>query len=265
MEEIKKLREATGAGMVECKKALDEAAGDLDKAIEILRKKGIAKAAKRSDRQANEGVIKMKINTEQKKAYILELNSETDFVARNETFQDFAERLIEIASSNNIDNLDDLHNFSMEKGSVLENLENLSGTIGEKIVVSKLNSISGESLALYSHMNGKIGVIIALDQSDKEDLALEIAMHVAASNPKYLTRDEIPSEEIEKEKDIYKEQLLKEGKPEEIIDKIIMGKIVKYYSEVCLVDQEFIKDDKLKISDILKDTKILSFIRYSLQ
>ncbi len=264
MELIKQLREMTGAGMVDCKKALDEAANDLQKAVEILRKKGIAKAAKRTDRETNEGVVKVALNDNHTAAYILSLTSETDFVARNDKFQTFADNVLQVAMKNKATSLEALLSMPLEKGTVKEDLDNLSGTIGEKMEIADFGCLEGASVAAYSHLGGKIGVIVALDQTAKEELATDVAMQVAAANPKYLYSSEVNPEELEKEKDIYREQLLKEGKPAEMVEKILTGKMAKYYSEVCLFEQEYIKDDKKKIKDILGDTKILSFLRFSL-
>jgi elongation factor Ts len=264
MEKIKELRDKTGAGMVDCKKALDEANGDLDQALDILRKKGIAKAAKRSDREASEGVIKVDTNNDKKKGYILEIKSETDFVAKNDKFQELATKILETAKNNNIEKLDDLLSFDLEGSSIEDHVSNLSGVIGEKIEIGRFESVEGESVSAYSHLGGKIGVLVSLDQPGKEDLAGDVAMHIAAANPKYLQSSEISPEELEREKGIYKEQLLKEGKPENIIDNIIAGKVKKYQSEICLLDQEYIKDDKKTISEILDGANINKFIRYSL-
>lgn len=264
MELIKQLREITGAGMVDCKKALDESANDLDKAVEILRKKGIAKAAKRTDRETNEGIVKVAVSDDSKEAYIFSLTSETDFVARNEKFQAFAEDLMSLVLEKKITDLDSLLSLPMNSSSVKEELDNLSGTIGEKMELAQFGRLIGESVAAYSHLGGKIGAIVSLDQGDKAELANEIAMQVAAANPKYLDSSEVSTEDLEKEKGIYREQLLKEGKPAEMIEKILTGKMSKYYSEVCLVDQEYIKEDKKKIKDLLGETKILGFLRISL-
>lgn len=264
MEQIKQLREITGAGMVDCKKALDETGGDLDKAIEVLRKKGIAKAAKRTDRETNEGVIKVAVNEAGNEGYILELDSETDFVARNEKFQAFADEVLSLLKTNKPNDLAALLGLAMTNGTVQENLNNLSGTIGEKMILKRMAVVSGASVAAYSHLGGRIGVLVALDQAGKAELAQEVAMHIAAANPKYLKPEEVPSEELNKEKEIYREQLLKEGKPEAMVDKIVEGKVAKYYSEVCLLEQEFIKDDKAKIKDILAGVGVSQFIRYNL-
>jgi len=264
MELIKQLREMTGAGMVDCKKALDEAANDLQKAVEILRKKGIAKAAKRTDRETNEGVVKVAVDAAAGEAYIFELTSETDFVSRNEKFQGFADEVMSLALNSRPENLESLLALPMAQGSVQENLANLSGTIGEKMEIRRFARLQGASLAAYSHLGGKLGVLVALDQAGKEELAMEVAMQVAAANPKYLESSQVSTEELDKEKEIYREQLLKEGKPEAMVEKILEGKVSKYYGEVCLLDQEFIKDDKKKVRDILGGAKILGFFRFSL-
>ncbi len=264
MELIKQLREMTGAGMVDCQKALKEANNDLDKAVEILRKKGIAKAAKRTDRDTNEGVVKVAVNADATEGYALEVNSETDFVSRNEKFQAFAEAVMTIVKNEKPASLEALMGAQLDGHTVQENLDTLSGTIGEKLGIKRLEIVTGQTVAAYSHLGGKIGVLVALDASGKQELASDIAMQVAAANPKYLVPAEVNPEEMAKEKEIYKEQLLKEGKPEAMVDKIVEGKMSKYYSEVCLVEQEYIKDDKKKVKDILAGANILKFVRYSL-
>ena len=265
MEKIKNLREKTGAGMVDCKKALDESNGDIDKAVEILRKKGIVKAAKREARVASEGLILVSTNEQASVGYILEVNSETDFVSRNEKFQEFVKKIMDLIVEKKPASKEELDNLSMEQGTVQENLDNLSGTIGEKLNIKKFDIITTTgTIAAYSHMGGRIGVLAVIDKTDSKELAYEIAMQIAAANPKYIKPEEVSQEELDKEKEIYKEQLLKEGKPENIIDKIIEGKIAKYYEEVCLIKQEYIKEDKKKVEEILCDAKVERFIRYSL-
>ncbi|MFH1822597.1 MAG: translation elongation factor Ts [Patescibacteria group bacterium] len=264
MEKIKTLRERSGAGIVECKKALEEAGDDIEKAVEILRKKGITKAAKRSGREACEGIILVETNEQNNEGYILEINSETDFVARNEQFQGFAENVLDIIKKNKPKDLDELMSLPMEDGSVKETLENLSGTIGEKLGIKRFDILLGLTIISYSHMGGRIGVLVSLNKADESELAKDIAMQIAAANPKYITPGEVPAEEINKEKEIYTEQLKKEGKPENIIEKILEGKINKYFEDVCLVEQEFIKDDKKRVKDILGEVKVEKFIRYSL-
>lgn len=266
MEKIKQLREKTGAGMVDCKKALDETGGDIEKAVEILRKKGIAKAAKRGEREASEGVIKVEANEAGTEGYILEINAETDFVAKNDKFQGYADALIAKIMETKPATMDELLAIKLADGPAGEVLANLSGTIGEKMAVKDFAILSSEAgtVSAYSHMGGRIGVLVEFDKKVEPELARDIAMHVAASAPKYLNPEEVPAEETDKEKEIYKEQLLKEGKPENIIDNILKGKIEKYYSEVCLNKQEFIKDDKQKIEQVLGDAKIVKYLRYSL-
>lgn len=264
MEEIKKLREQTGAGIGDCKNALDEAGGDLEKAVEILRKKGISKAAKREGREAKEGLIMVGVNEQKNKGFILQINSETDFVARNEQFQTLSKKIFDFAKEKELNGLDELLSASFEETTVKEEVENFSGVIGEKIEIGNYNFLQGEKVSAYSHLGGKIGVIVSFDKQIADDLALDIAMQVAATNPKYLDPEAVPPLEIEKEKEIYREQLAKEGKPEQIIDKILEGKIAKYFEEVCLSKQEFIKDEDKKIEDALGGVKVAFFIRYSL-
>lgn len=264
MDKIKQLREATGAGIVDCKKALEEAGGDLEKAVEILRKKGIAKAAKRTDRDASEGIIAVSVNADATEGYMVEVNSETDFVARNEKFQEFTNKVLEVVAQNQPADLDALMSLPFEESSVKESLDALSGVIGEKLDIKRSAVLKGASVAAYSHLGGRMGVLVALDQADKNDLALDVAMQVAAANPKYITSAEVSVEELEKEKEIAREILIKEGKPADMVEKILEGKMSKYYSEVCLVDQEYIKDDKKKVKDILGDIKVLGFVRFSL-
>jgi len=265
MEKIKQLRELTGAGMVDCKKALDETQGDIEKAVEILRKKGIAKAAKRGERETNEGIVLVETNDDNTEGYMLEINAETDFVAKNEKFQTYANDLMAILKEKKSESKDALMQEKMQDVTAQEVLGTLSGTIGEKMAVKDIAFLNdGAQVAAYSHLGGRIGVLVSFSAKIDETLAKDIAMHVAAASPKYLDPSEVPAEETDKEKDIYKEQLLKEGKPENIIDNILQGKINKYYEEVCLLKQEFIKDDKKKIEEVLGDAKILKFIRFSL-
>jgi len=264
MELIKQLREMTGAGMVDCKKALDEAAGDLNKAVEILRKKGIAKAAKRTDRETNEGVVMLSVSDDATEGYMVEVNSETDFVSRNEKFQDFTKQILEVIKTAKPAVLEELLAAPFSDNTLKESLETLSGVIGEKLDIKRLAIVEGHSVTAYSHLGGRIGVLVAFDKEVDQAIADDIAMQVAAANPKYLVSSEVPSEELDKEKEIYRALLLKEGKPEEMIEKILEGKTAKYYSEVCLTEQEYIKDDKKKVKDILGGASITKFVRFSL-
>lgn len=265
MEKLKLLRDKTGAGMIDCKKAIDEANGDIDKAVEILRKKGIAKAAKRSEREACEGLIKIAVSQDAKTGYIFEINSETDFAARSEKFLEFAEKVMDLAKAEQPGNLDKLMCLNFGSGSVKENLDALSGVIGEKLDIKRYDILnSGGTVSAYSHLGGKIGVLVSLDKNNANALAYDIAMQIAASNPKYIRQEDAAPDEIEKEKEIYKSQLLKENKPESMIDKIIQGKLEKFYEEICLVKQEYIKDDSKKVEDVLGEAKVEKFIRYNL-
>jgi elongation factor Ts len=265
MEKIKELREKTGAGMVDCKKALDEAKGDIKKAIELLRKKGIAKAAKRGERETAEGIILVDANEKNTEGYIVQFSSETDFVARNEKFQAFTKQILDIVKNKKPSSMDELMSIDINGTSVKDTVDNLSGVIGEKLAVAKFEIVNTSgTVAAYSHMGGRIGVLVEIDKADTKDISTDIAMQVAATDPKCINPEEVEESLIQKEKDIYKEQLLKEGKPENIIDKIIEGKINKFYTEICLAKQEFIKDDKKSIEEVLDGSKILKFVRYSL-
>jgi len=265
MENIKILRDKTGAGMVDCKKALEEAGGDINKAVEILRKKGIAKAAKRSDREAGEGVVKVALSGDTKTGYIVEINAETDFVVRSEKFQAFTEKVVQLIIEKQPKDLAELMALNFDGGTVKENLDSLSGVIGEKLDIKRYEMLKSiGTVAAYSHMAGRIGVLVALDKEGQSDIAYDVAMQIAAVNPKYINPKDVAADEINKEKEIYREQLLKEGKPENMIDKIMGGKLAKFYGEICLVKQEFIKDDSKKVEDILGDVKVEKFIRYSL-
>lgn len=255
MEDIRKLRDLTGAGIVDCKKALEEAQGDLQKAVEILRKKGGAKAAKKADRATNEGLIDVAVEGN-KKASIAKVLCETDFVARNEDFQSFVKEVTEAGLSGSSGEF-----FNSKKDEfVLKVGENLTFGGGEVL--------EGEYVATYKHSNSRVATAVAFNKEVEAGLGNDVAMQAAAMNPSCLGPEDVPAEELEKEKDIYREQLKAEGKPEEMIEKIILGKIGKYYEEVCLTKQSFIKEDKKSVEQVLKEAdpelKIVKFIRYSL-
>jgi len=264
MELIKELRERSGAGMMDCKKALEEANNDLEAAMEILRKKGIAKAAKRGDREATEGVVELGVNDAGDEGCMVELDSETDFVARNDKFRDLAKSILSVIEAEKPADLDSLLSLPLEGSTVKEVVEGLSGTIGEKISIKRFSIVSAPTVGAYSHMGGKIGVLVALDQPGKSELAVDIAMQVAASNPNYIDPSQVPTDEINKEKEIEREILTKEGKPANVIEKILEGKINKYFENNCLVKQEYIKNDKQKVEQVLGGAKVLKFERFSL-
>ncbi len=255
---ISKLREQTGAGIGDCQKALEEADGDLTKAVEILRKSGEIKAAKKSDRSANEGVIAIARESasggkESQKAAVVVLNCETDFVARTQDFidtaQNFAKKLLEI-------NTDE---FGVWADSVIKN--ELVVKIGENIKLGKHEVLTGEIIGSYLHANKKIAAVVVLS-GGSHALTGDIAMHVAALNPLYLDIQDIPPEVLKKEKEIYSEQLKQQGKPENIWAKIIEGKLAKYYEDNCLLKQVFIKNEDKKIADLLGAAKIREFMRF---
>jgi len=254
---IVKLRELTGAGVGDCKVALEEAAGDLDKATEILRKKGAIKAAKKSDRATNEGVIA--IAKSGNKASVVGIACETDFVARNEDFiktvNDFADKLLNT-------NENDFRQWADDR---IKN--ELVVKIGENIQLAAAEVVEGEVIGTYLHSNKKIASVVILSGGN-EELATDLAMQVAAMSPKYIKPEDVDSKELEKEKEIYAEQLKAEGKPEAMLEKIIAGKISKYYQEVCLIKQSFIKDDKIPVEDFVKRAgdgiKIVDFRRYQI-
>ena len=263
---VSELRQKTGVGLMECKKVLVETNGDLEKAITKLREKGLAKAAKKSDRSTNEGKIFSKVNNETKQAVILELNCETDFVASNDQFSECGNSLCNTILENKINTLESLQQSNIEDKPYKDFLANYVLTLGENLSVKRFEYFENASFyETYIHMNGKIGTLVTFDSELDSETSKSIAMHVAAANPTYLNPENVKEEELENEKSIIKNQALKEGKPEQIIDKIVNGRISKYYKEVCLVEQPFIKDDKQSIKDILpKGCQISHFSRFSL-
>lgn len=278
--QVKELRDKTGAGMMDCKKALTEADGDFQKAIEILRKKGASVAAKRAERSANEGVVLTRLSDDNKRGIILEVNCETDFVANSDDFMDFANIVLDTVDVHEPENVEAL--LALEKdGNKIENLlTEVLGKIGEKIEVSRfaIEKVDDGTLVDYVHHGSKLGVLVRSENvkdEGKEDIIeilKDVAMQIAAMNPGYIDRDEVPADVIEKEKEIYKEVAKKEGKPEHILDKIAEGKLNKFYEENCLVDQAYIKDNSKSISDLINEynkkhsseTKITKFHRFHL-
>lgn len=255
LELIKKIRQITGAGMVDVKKALDEAAGDEQKAIDILRKAGSKIAAKKADREATEGVIA--VYTQDQKVAVVALNCETDFVARNEDFiaavDNFAVKLLELGEA------------EFQAWAENEITNNLIVKIGENLRLGRFGIFSGENIGTYLHSNKKVAGVAVLKGGDQV-LSNDIAMHIAASAPKYLAPADVEVEVLNREKEIYAEQLKAEGKPEEMIEKIMTGKVEKFYTEVCLLKQIFIKDDKKNIEKLLSENSasLENFAYYSL-
>ncbi len=269
--DITKLRESTGAGMMDCKKALEEAEGDTDKAAEILRKKGIVKAAKRTDKIAAEGLTLVK--EEGNMAAIVEVNSETDFVAKSDDFKQLVSTVVDTLIKNNPVSAEEAMGQTVAGGS--DNLQDYFNAtvakIGEKINLRRFavkEKGAGEIFGTYVHMGGKISVLVWLKNSDNAELARDIAMHIAAANPRYLNRESVDPDEVNKEKEISSEQLRAQNKPENIIENIVKGKMDKFYSEVCLLEQPYIKDEEKKILQLLTEAgdgvEIIEFIRYEL-
>ncbi|MCI6692779.1 MULTISPECIES: translation elongation factor Ts [unclassified Clostridium] len=260
-QSVKELREKTGAGMMDCKKALTASEGDMEKAIEILREKGLAAAAKKAGRIAAEGIVKTYISEDGKSAGIVELNCETDFVAANEEFVNFATRLAEMASVTAAKNVEEFvaEKFDAEN-TVSEALTALIAKLGENMTVRRFDkfNVANGVVESYIHGGGRIGVVVELNcEADNtavlKEVAKDVCMQVAAANPSFLSREDVDTEELEKEKEIYRVQALNEGKPENIVEKMVMGRIQKYYKEVCLLDQAWVKDGDKSISKYLQE------------
>ena len=263
---VKELREKTGAGMMDCKKVLTETDGDLEKAAELLREKGITKAAKKSGRVAAEGMVEAYISEDEKVGAIVEVNSETDFVAKNEEIRTFVMDVAKQIVKNNPESVEALlaEPAMFEEGkTVNEALIGKIATIGENISIRRFARFETTDglIEKYIHGDGKIAVLVNMTSGTKE-LAKDVCMQIAAARPEFIDRDQVPAERVEKEKEILKIQTMNEGKPEAIAEKIVLGRINKFYQEICLVDQEFVKDPSKKVSDILKDSKVLEFARF---
>ncbi len=263
---VKELREKTGAGMMDCKKALTETNGDMDKAIDFLREKGIAKAAKKADRIAAEGSTLVKV--EGNEAVILEVNSETDFVAKNEGFKELINGLADFLLTKKPATVEAALAETMENGSTVEHYINSAiAKIGEKITLRRFTVVTksdNDAFGAYLHMGGRIGVLTLLEGTTDEDAAKDVAMHVAAVNPKYISRDQVSAEEAEHERKILTEQALNEGKPENIVAKMVEGRLGKYFEDICLLDQSFVKNPDQKVKQFVesKGATVKTFIRY---
>jgi len=260
---VKELRDLTGAGMMDCKKALVATNGDLEAAIVWLRENGIMKAQKKAERIAAEGSCAFAI--EGNKAVIYEVNSETDFVARNEKFQAIVNKIGQAIVQSDYTKDQNVLDVKLGDETVNEIIINATATIGEKLSlrrVSILEKTVDQVFGVYSHMNGKIAVISVLE-GDNEEVAKDVCMHIAAMNPKYLDGNSVDAEFLEKEKEILKHETLNEGKPEKIVDRIVEGKIHKLLKSICLVDQEFVKNPDFTVGQYVKqnNSKIISFIR----
>lgn len=251
---VKELRDKTGAGMMDAKKALTEAGGDMEKAAEVLREKGLATAAKKSGRIAAEGVVATYVSEDMKKAGMVEFNSETDFVALNQEFIAAAEGFAKIAAETEATDVESFLNEAYGDSTVGTTITNLISKIGENMSLRRFVKMHAEDglIASYVHMGGKIGVLVQLKtdsaSEDAQRVAKDVAMHVAATSPQFLTKDAVDSETLEKEKEIYFAQAKNEGKPDNIAEKMVTGRIAKYFKEVVLLEQPFVKDPDLSVS-----------------
>lgn len=262
---VKELREKTGAGMLDCKKALEATNGSIDAAIDWLREKGISKAAKKADRIAAEGISAILIDGNN--AAIVEVNSETDFVAKNDEFKSLVNTILETIIKSNATTLEDLLNEETSEGTINDLIISKTATIGEKLSLrrfTKLSKNDNEAFGEYIHMGGKIAVLTLVENASSE-VAKEVSMHAAAMRPLYTKESQVPTDVLEKEKDIMREQLINEGKPADKIDNILVGKVKKYYEEVCLENQIFVKaENKETVGEFVKNNggSIVTMIRY---
>ncbi|HIE0344896.1 translation elongation factor Ts [Staphylococcus aureus] len=263
---VKELREKTGAGMMDCKKALTETDGDIDKAIDYLREKGIAKAAKKADRIAAEGLVH--VETKGNDGVIVEINSETDFVARNEGFQELVKEIANQVLDTKAETVEALMETTLPNGkSVDERIKEAISTIGEKLSVRRFairTKTDNDAFGAYLHMGGRIGVLTVVEGSTDEEAARDVAMHIAAINPKYVSSEQVSEEEINHEREVLKQQALNEGKPENIVEKMVEGRLRKYLQEICAVDQDFVKNPDVTVEAFLKTKggKLVDFVRY---
>ncbi|WP_314010982.1 translation elongation factor Ts [Pseudostreptobacillus hongkongensis] len=261
---IKELRERTGAGMLDCKKALEAVELDIEKAIDWLREKGIAKAAKKSGRVAAEGLV---FGGEHGNVgVIIEFNSETDFVAKNDDFKNFGNKLVELALDNKAKTVEELKALQIDGQTVEAALTELIAKIGENLNIRRIALVESEGFVVnYIHLGGKIGVLVDIkgeNTPENVEKAKGVAMHIAAMDPAYLHRDEVTTEDLEREREIARVQLLEEGKPEAIIEKILEGKMRRFYEENALLEQKYVRDDKVSIQEFMKPAEVKAFFRF---
>ncbi|MDY0405863.1 translation elongation factor Ts [Virgibacillus sp. 179-BFC.A HS] len=264
---VKELREKTGAGMMDCKKALQETDGDIEKAVDYLREKGIAKAAKKADRIAAEGSAY--ILQDNNDAVLLEVNCETDFVTKNDQFKQLLDQIAKQLLSQKPASVEEALQQKMNgDGDTLETVINGAvAKIGEKISLRRftiMEKTDNGAFGAYLHMGGRIGALAVLEGTTDEQLAKDIAMHIAAVNPRYVSRDDVAAEEVEREREVLKTQALNEGKPEKIVEKMVEGRLGKFFEEICLLDQSFVKDPDQKVKKIVeaKNATVKEFARY---
>jgi len=266
--EVNKLRKMTGAGMMDCKKALVESEGDFDKAIDILRKKGQKVANKRADKEANEGIVMAKTTEDKKFGAVLKISCETDFVAKNEEFVAFANNVMDLILATKPANADALKAMEMNGSTIEAGLTELVGKTGEKMELAGYECIEAENVAAYNHMGNKLATVLGLNKTGADDAGHQLAMQVAAMNPVAVDKDEVPQDVIDKEIEIGKDQARQEGKPDAILEKIAMGKLNKFFKENTLVNQDFVRDTKISVAQFLKETdadlKVTGFRRLML-
>jgi len=261
---VKELREKTGAGMMDCKKALAATEGDAAKAVDWLREKGISKAAKKAGRIAAEGAVAAYISADSKVGTLVEINCETDFAANNEEFRKLEAKIAEHIAKNNPADLDALNSSELDGKKVSDLITEATATIGEKISLRRFVRYETDGvLTSYIHMGGKIGVIVDMSGGDAA-LGKDVAMQIAAANPSAVDRSGVDAKDIEHEREVLRKQALEEGKPEKIVEKMVDGRINKFYKEVCLLEQVFVKDPEKTIKDVLGGVEVRRFARYQL-
>lgn len=253
-QDVNKLRKMTGAGMMDCKKALTESEGDFEKAIDILRKKGQKVSASRADREASEGSVFVKTNDDRTEAVLIALNCETDFVAKNEGYQNLGKEILEAAFVNKPANIEELLAISLGEFTVAEKITDMVGKIGEKLEISSYVHLTAEQVVAYIHAGSKLGVLVGLSNingTDQTQAGRDVAMQIAAMNPLALSKDDVAQDVIDRELEIGKEQVRAEGKPEHMLDKIAQGKLNKFFAENTLLSQKFVKDNSVTIEKYL--------------
>ncbi len=265
--DVAKLRKMTGAGMMDCKNALTESDGDFDAAIDILRKKGQKVAGKRADREASEGAVVAKKTTDGKKAVIIALNCETDFVAKNDDFVKFANQILDTAAEKNPANLEELMSLEINGVKISDEIINQTGVIGEKIELGYYDKVEGEAVATYIHPGNRLASIASFTKDIDESAKKDIVMQIAAMNPIAVDKDDVSQEVIDKEIEIGKELAIQEGKPADLAEKIAVGRLNKFFKENTLLNQQWVKDSKKTIRDFLKEVdpevKVIEFRRYT--
>lgn len=265
---VMELRKKTDAGMMDCKKALIETNGDIEAAANYLREKGMSKAAKKASRIAAEGLVFNAISEDEKKTSMVEFNSETDFVAKNDEFLNFGNLLAKIVLENDVKSVEELNAFEIDGTTIESQLKEIIAKIGENMNIRRFIKLTSDDfVSTYLHMGGKIGVAIQLEgdvTDENKAKAKDVAMHVAAMSPDFLDKSDVTQDVLDAEREILKKQLIEQGKPENIIDKILIGKMNKFFEENCLLQQKFVKDDKMTVQNYLGKLKIITVERFKL-